>query len=242
MNETKNVYKGIIVMRHGERIDMKSPTLQKLSEYDPELTENGINQAKEVGNKIKQILNKEIDTINLYSSPFTRTLMTGLNMVKTLNLKNNNIFIANDLFEMATPQVFKYNPLDQLLINNKDNKKELYEEFINKDLQSINNFDKINIYEGKGEKLKYPENFNDSYNRYSQFAKDIYQKILNENKNSLNIIVTHGYGVQIITSYLKGLCCNGNDIIDQDYVIEFCTSYKFKFIDKNTLKYCGREN
>ena len=96
---------------------------QLLSEYDPELTIKGINQAKDIGKDLKKCLKKEINTINLYSSPFTRTLMTGLNILKKLNLENNNIFIVNDLFEISSENNFTYFPYNDLLINNKIEKK-----------------------------------------------------------------------------------------------------------------------
>ena len=116
--------KSIIVMRHGERIDcVDSKSNQLLSEYDPELTEKGIKQAKDIAKQIQKSLKKEINTLNIYISPFTRTLMTGLNIVKKLNLDNNNIFIVNDLFEVCSENNFKYFPLSSLLINSKIDKK-----------------------------------------------------------------------------------------------------------------------
>ena len=124
--------KAIIIMRHGERIDCTDSKLnsQLLSEYDPELTEKGIKQAKDIAKQLKKSLKKDINIINLYSSPFTRTIMTGLNIVKNLNLKNNNFFVVNDLFEIASENNFKYFPLNHLLINNKKEKNKLYEQFI----------------------------------------------------------------------------------------------------------------
>ena len=129
MNKKENnekILKSMIIMRHGERIDCldSQKNKQLLSEYDPELTEKGIRQAIDIGNQIKKSIKKEINTINVYSSPFTRTLMTGLNLVKKLNLKKNNIYITNSLFEIASENNFKYFPLKSLLINNKN--KNLY--------------------------------------------------------------------------------------------------------------------
>ena len=98
---------------------------------DPELTEKWINQEKDIGKQLKKCLKKEINTINLYSSPFTRTLMTWLNILKKLNLEHNNIFIVNDLFEILSENNFKYFPYNDLLINNKTEKKDLYQKFIN---------------------------------------------------------------------------------------------------------------
>jgi broad specificity phosphatase PhoE len=120
----EKILKSIIIMRHGERIDCidSQKNNQLLSEYDPELTEKGIKQAKDIGNQIKKSIKKEINTLNIYTSPFTRTIMTGLNLAQKLKLKNNNIFIFNSLFEIASVNNFKYFPLNTLLIKNKKQK------------------------------------------------------------------------------------------------------------------------
>ena len=116
--QTQNM-KGILIMRHGERIDDTKLT-QLLSEYDPELTPKGINQAKDIGKQLKKCLKKEIKLINLYTSPFTRTIMTGLNVINQINEnRKSNILLIKGLSEMYTENNFKYNPFDTLLINNK---------------------------------------------------------------------------------------------------------------------------
>ena len=63
MNKKENnekILKSIIIMRHGERIDCidSQKDKQLLSEYDPELTEKGIKQAKDIGNQIKKSIKK----------------------------------------------------------------------------------------------------------------------------------------------------------------------------------------
>ena len=69
MENTKNqkkdsILKSIIVMRHGERIDcVDSKSNQLLSEYDPELTEKGIKQSKDIAKQIQKSLKKEIKYI-----------------------------------------------------------------------------------------------------------------------------------------------------------------------------------
>lgn len=44
--------KVIIVMKHGERIDLVDRKKQRLKEYDPELTALGKKQAKEIGQRV----------------------------------------------------------------------------------------------------------------------------------------------------------------------------------------------
>ena len=70
-------------------------------------------------------------TINLFSSPFTRTIMTWLNILKELNVENNNIYIVKNLFEVSSEKNFKYFPLNNLLIYNKEEKSDFYQIFIN---------------------------------------------------------------------------------------------------------------
>ena len=232
-------------MRHGERIDcIKGKIKQLLSEYDPELTEKGINQAKDIGKQLKKCLKKEINTINLYSSPFTRTLMTGFNIIKKLNLEYNNIFIVNDLFEISSENNFKYFPFNYLLINNKIEKNELFQKFINSYLTYLKknkNFEGIKLFKNKKNSIIYPENFNDAINRYKKTADELFNDIVNNSNNSLNIIVTHGYGVQVITEKFFGKTKNEQELLaKEDFFVDYCTSYCFNFLNEKEIKFIGR--
>ena len=242
--EKKQFLKSIIIMRHGERIDCVDSKLnQLLNEYDPELTEKGIKQAIDIGKQIKKSLKKEVNTINLYSSPFTRTLMTGLNIAKKLNLKNNNIFTVNGLFEFCSENNFKYFPLNSLLINNKKEKNNLYQKFINNYLQNLGENNSIEIKSFKEKEIypKYPEIFDDAINRYRKIGEELYNEILKNDNNSLNIIVTHGYGVQIITEYFFSKTRNEKELLaKEDFFVDYCTSYCFNFINEKEIKFIGR--
>lgn len=234
--------KSIIIMRHGERIDCNDSLKnnQELSEYDPELTEKGIKQAKDIGNQIKKSLKKEINTLNIYTSPFTRTIMTGINLAQKLKLKNNNIFIFNSLFEIASVNNFKYFPLNTLLIKNKKQKNNLYEKYI---LNSIKNLDNciIKEYDENKNSIKYPETFNEAIDRYNNVADEIFNKIIKNENNSLNIIVTHGYGVQVITEFLFEKTKNKEELIKkEEFFVDYCTSYCFNFLNEYEIKYIGR--
>ena len=234
--------KSIIVMRHGERIDCVDSLKdnQILSEYDPELTEKGIKQAKDIGNQIKKSLKKEINIINIYSSPFTRTIMTGLNIAKKLKLKNNNLYIVNPLFEIASENNFKYFPLNSLLIKNKNQKKILYEKFI---LNYIKNLENFSFKELKEDNIgiKYPEIFEEAIERYNKIAEKLLNEIIKNENNSLNIIVTHGYGVQVITEYFFNKTKNKEELFKkEDFFVDYCTSYCFNFITNDEIKFIGR--
>ena len=237
-------FKSIIIMRHGERIDcVDAKSSQKLPEYDPELTDKGIKQAKDIGKQIEKSLKKEINTINLYSSPFTRTLMTGLNIVKDLNLNNNNIYLVNDLFEIASEKNFAhFLPLNHLLINYKNDNNNYYEKFINYYLKDLKNFDGIKSFKKNNDmQLKYPEIFTESINRYRKVAEELYNEIVNNSNNSINIIVTHGYGVQVITEYFFSKTNNEEELLaKEDFFVDYCTSYCFNFINEKQIKFIGR--
>ena len=234
--------KSIIVMRHGERIDCVDSLKdnQILSEYDPELTEKGIKQAKDIGNQIKKSLKKEINIINIYSSPFTRTIMTGLNIAKKLELKNNNLYIVNPLFEIASENNFKYFPLNSLLIKNKNQKKILYEKFIFNHIKNLENFSFKELKEDNIG-IKYPEIFEEAIERYNKIAEKLFNEIIKNENNSLNIIVTHGYGVQVITEYFFNKTKNKEELFKkEDFFVDYCTSYCFNFISNDEIKFIGR--
>ena len=234
--------KSIIVMRHGERIDCidELKNNQELSEYDPELTKKGIKQAKDIGTQIKKSLKKEMNTLNIYSSPFTRTIMTGINLAQKLNIKKNNIYIVNSLFEIASKNNFNYFPLNSLLINNKSSQKKFYEKYILNDANKLNNFT-INEFKQNEKGIQYPENFNDAIKRYNEIAWMLFDEIVKNENNSLNVIVTHGYGVQVITEFLFEKTNDKEELLKkEDFFVDYCTSYCFNFVKDKELKFIGR--
>ena len=103
----KKELKILIVMRHGERIDcpdnVNNDEKRQLNKNDPELTKRGIFQSKNIGEQILKRLDINLSEINLFISPFTRTIMTSLNVIKKLKEKFNSIiinyYIIKDLSE-----------------------------------------------------------------------------------------------------------------------------------------------
>ena len=180
-------------------------------------------------------------TINLFSSPFTRTIMTGLNILKELNVENNNIYIVKNLFEVSSEKNFKYFPLNNLLIYNKEEKSDLYQKFINSYLTGLKNCQGIKEFNKKESVIKYPETFNDAINRYKIASDELFDEIVNDNKNSLNIIVTHGYGVQVITEGLFKKTNNEQELLENEmFFVDYCTSYYFDFINEKEIKFIKR--
>ena len=245
-NKEKNepLMKSIIIMRHGERIDCidEIKKEQVLSEYDPELTKKGIKQAQDIGMQIKKSLKNNMNILNIYTSPLTRTIMTGINLAKKLNLEKNNFYIINSLFEIASKNNFKYFPLNSLLINNKFSQKNLYEKYILNDINELNNctFNEINKNKNQ-QSINYPEDFNDAIKRYKDIARVLFDEIVKNENNSLNVIVTHGYGVQVITEFLFGKTCNEEELLKKEiFFVDYCTSYCFNFVKNNEIKFIGR--
>ena len=245
----KNEQKVIIVMRHGERIDFPDKInyeeKRKLNKNDPELTKRGIFQSKNIGEQILKRLDINLSEINLFISPFTRTIMTSLNVIKKLKEKFNSIkinyYIIKDLSEYLSERMFSEFSFKDLLYYNHNNKElqKLYEEFI-----SMNN--KIEFKELFNDSItvKYPEKFKDGIKRYEYLSDKILEFIKKKtNNNSINIIVSHGYGVQIITTKLfESDCINGKEALKKEvFVVDFCTSYCFN-LEKNKLKYIGDMN
>ena len=236
-------------MRHGERIDFPDKInyeeKRKLNKNDPELTKRGIFQSKNIGEQILKRLDINLSEINLFISPFTRTIMTSLNVIKKLKEKFNSIkinyYIIKDLSEYLSERMFSEFSFKDLLYYNHNNKElqKLYEEFI-----SMNN--KIEFKELFNDSItvKYPEKFKDGLKRYENLSDKILEFIKKKtNNNSINILVSHGYGVQIITTKLfESDCINGKEALKKEvFVVDFCTSYCFN-LEKNKLKYIGDMN
>jgi broad specificity phosphatase PhoE len=249
MDETQT--KILIIMRHGERIDcaedLKINEKRKLNICDPELTKKGISQAQDIGCQIVKRLELNLSEINLFISPFTRTIMTALNVGKEILKKHNsvkiNYYIIKDLSEFLSKKIFHKSPFNDLLYynQNKENKKNLYEELIKS--QTKNNFEFIELF-NDSIKAKYPENFKESIKRYNNIIEKILTNVKNiSSNNSINIIVSHGYGVQIMTEYiLETDCINGEESLKKEiFYVDYCTSYCFNIIN-NKLKYIGDMN
>ena len=103
MKKSNNKY--VILLRHGERVDRVGLPIT-FHPKDPEMTDNGKNQAFEAGKKIKYYIEENIGDLNqinihIISSPFTRTLQTSVQLRNSLfeNDKNKQIILKNYLSE-----------------------------------------------------------------------------------------------------------------------------------------------
>ena len=196
----------IIICRHGERIDFSKERDNQLSNKgDPELTKDGINLSKYLGQNIfsefKSLI--EQNKIILYVSPFTRTLETAITLRNAIqhNLDNTNqeLIIYQNLGEC---NIYNYDLYPNVLYYNKD-KKQKDEELFNELIISKMNQGKIK-YEIKHVKgfVKHPESIEESDVRYVKSLKIILDELKNK-KSNLVIIVTHGEGVSACCKYLS---------------------------------------
>ena len=239
----------IILMRHGERQDCDdNPPLIKNVD-DPELSSIGIQQALDIGNQIKlNLLGINFSEINIFTSPYTRTIQTALNTANGFDVNdsiNKNIYIIKDLSENGYKDGFEKN-LDKgpIYYGRKNNKyKKLYNQLIfpyyNGKNYKWNNFD----FESK---LTENENEEKIKDRYYTIIENLYNYIITKNTNngnSLNIISSHQYGIIFMMEKIISILNDKNeDKIDFDFNKQnyyFGCSYCFKISKEKKFSYLG---
>jgi len=90
--------KRIILVRHGKSIANNNyDILQKVPDNKIKLSELGVEQAKEAGKKLKEIIGNE--SIQFYVSPYKRTKQTYEYILESLKDNHSNVIIKSDLRE-----------------------------------------------------------------------------------------------------------------------------------------------
>ena len=193
----------IIICRHSERIDCTSErNNQRSNKGDPELTKNGINLSKYLGQRIYSEFKSYIEQkkVKLLISPFTRTLETAITMRNEMqtNLSHTNqeLYIVKNLGEV---NFYNFDLYPNILYYNKDNNHQLYQDLIlNKMKEGKIDYNIVDIDNGN---VKHQETLEESDKRYEIELKKILEEL--KGKNSyLIIIVTHGEGVAACCRYL----------------------------------------
>ena len=243
----------IILMRHGERqdCDEKPPLIKNFD--DPELSSIGIKQALDIGYQLKlNLLGINISEINIFTSPFTRTIQTALNTANGFDINdsiNKNIYIIKDLAENGYKDGFEKN-IDKGPIyygRNNNNYKKLYNQLIHPYYEGKKYF--WNNFDFKS-KLKENEEEEPIKDRYYTVIENLYNYINTKNinnGNSLNIISTHQYGVSFMMEKIISILNdkNENNKINFDFEQQkyfFCCTYCFKISKEKNFNYLGLLN
>ena len=155
----------------------------------------------------------------MISSPFTRTISTAENLIKGLNsnLKENDgkinintdidINIDYGLYEFINGKHFKEHPENDLNLNKSE-----YDFLI--PLKEIN----------KENKPNFPEKLTECVIRYENCIRKLL-KDFKESEEDVLLLVTHGYGVQVISDFLRG------DYYEDDVVyIDYCFCFVFRIV------------
>ena len=248
-----NKTKYILLTRHGERIDNVNPSNQILPQDDPELTKKGKEQALKMGDKIyeylKQKKNIEITSKNIIilSSPFSRTIQTSINLLKSFSLSNYEsrlLHIDNKICELIFPYSVSNMPNKYLSIfikpdlnNNYFNK---LEEFEQRQI-NIANINSISVEELPN---RY-ESEKDVFTRLEKcFDQILNSTLLDEELEIVNLVLHAGtinYAYSLLLCEInKGnqkLCDEIKDGLHSlEYDIHYCDTFVFKVIyDTNNL-------
>ena len=245
----------IAIMRHGERIDNTNfKKNQELPKYDPELTYEGMKQAINIGIQLNNYLrdeNIELNEINIFNSPSSRTLQTGILAAGAVDYSDEiekNIRIITDLNETSVEGGFENNKEESPIYYYKDKDKNLnilYDKYITKLIKDRNyrygTLDFSSIL-GKemledGEKMK--QRAQNVINNIKNFSQTSY----NQGENTLNIISTHQLNVSMIVEYLiDELNKEKNEqekIEIQDQAFGYCCCYLFKFDENDEFSFIG---
>ena len=193
--------KMIFFLRHAERADCAENEEFRSIEIllDPHITKLGKFQAKFAGVEIESVTKSQTKYL-VVSSPFLRCLQTANELVKVFGKERiigQKIYMDNFLAEFLNSLYFSSSPMNDLYVYTKP--QEIKKKYLDIEVQ--------NGLIGEGNHtldIKYSETPNELYDRvtrgYSK-ALELYSKILQEEKNTTLILVTHGYGVQFLLDH-----------------------------------------
>jgi len=100
--DSKATEQAVWICRHGIRIDLVDPTWRRRNGHDPHLSEEGVRQARETGERLRGEGIRHI-----YSSPFLRAVETAHHIAEVLDLP---IRIEQGAGEWLNPRWFSQTP------------------------------------------------------------------------------------------------------------------------------------
>jgi broad specificity phosphatase PhoE len=86
------------ICRHGNRIDFVDPTWREVNGHDPHLSEDGVRQAQQTGNRL---VGEDIRYV--FSSPFLRAVETAYHIASALDLP---VYVERGASEWLNPAWF----------------------------------------------------------------------------------------------------------------------------------------
>jgi len=181
--------KNIICIRHGkafhnvlsDKIGEKAFSLKE--SFDAPLVEEGILQAKELGENSKQL--KKIDIV--FVSPLTRTLQTA-----------ENIFEKNKIVRIVALDKMKEFPQGIEICNKRRNRIELKEKFKKVDFSLLDSDSDQMWREDRYEKIE----------ELKQRIKEFKQFIMNENYNNIAIVSHNNFLKELLFQNCGDETCN----------------------------------
>ncbi|CDW81206.1 UNKNOWN [Stylonychia lemnae] len=185
--EQKSEYQKCVValVRHGQRADyaIDESIVYDIS-HDPPLTREGMWQAKLTGEALKkQFLEGGFEKVIIESSPFLRCIMTAAQICKEFQIDQ---FDINYIFsEKLTPNIYTYNPIDDLCIKKKDKK-----DIIQMYLDGVD-FNDSKLFHSEIQQW-YPENTKKAVQRTKLFNDQFIKEYKNSTKKVMHIVTTHG--------------------------------------------------
>lgn len=195
--------KYVICIRHGERTD-HAGLIPNFYKFDPELTDKGKSQAKEVGLKLMQKLSNELNistnSIAIISSPFGRTLQTSKEIFHSMAIENKStslyditdqsnsqkLYVNNLLSELIEESFCGEFPKDFLTIYN--NSKILEDEFKNINLHFMHHLDQLPTFESKEE----------CQNRMEKMMDEVVDQFFHKENKDAIVLVSHGSPIDFI--------------------------------------------
>jgi broad specificity phosphatase PhoE len=205
--ENKNDCSIILVLRHGERSDYLSAFQgnEIKPSLDPELTERGINDARLGGKFIKEtfIDKYNFDSVQIFSSPFIRSLQTAVEISKETGINEVNVSygICEKLgFDLCGGK----KPFDRMTGCNKENKESLESKY----------GCRINWEEDtKMDLVNFPEENEDAYKRFDKYINNLIENEQSTQHRNLIILASHGVAIDICRKIFK----NDEEVL-ADYV------------------------
>lgn len=189
----------LIVMRHGERTDLKG-LVPQFGRYDPELTKHGEEQAFAAGKLIsKELANlkipKENAKIQIISSPLVRTLQTSRGVLK--GILEEKVYNISDTIKVD----FNINEIGcefpespKKFLNILNDTEMFKKEFANEKFEIISNADVL------------PDNTENDpkcYERVGNYLKKKIPELLAQNEYNITIMVSHGEPVNEMNKHLN---------------------------------------